>query len=102
MDFTNEKPSLYYRDVTISKSDIFFQATDFCFSCHVPSNDGKAMALSTRRDVLKRDKNAKLTVMDILRIILRRELTKNIKGVDLLFVDKKEKYVNGKGIFSAA
>ncbi|MBW1813297.1 MAG: PD40 domain-containing protein [Deltaproteobacteria bacterium] len=57
------------------------------------------MALSTRRDVLKRDKNAKLTVMDILRIILRRELTKNIKGVDLLFVDKKEKYVlveNGK------
>ncbi|MCJ7773339.1 MAG: DPP IV N-terminal domain-containing protein, partial [Desulfobacterales bacterium] len=93
IDFTNEKPSLYHRDVTQSKSEVFFKAKDFCFSCHVPSPDGKALAISSRRDVLKRDKNAKLTAMDILRIVLRRELTKNIKGVDLLFVDRKEDYV---------
>lgn len=93
IDFAKEKPSLYFRDITQSTSEMFFKAKGFCFSCHVPSPDGKAMAISSRRDVLKRDKNAKLTAMDVLRIILRRELTKNIKGEDLLFVDRKENYV---------
>jgi len=93
IDFANEKPSLYSRDVTRPTSNVFFKAKDFCFSCHTPSPDGTAMAISSRRDVLKRDKNAKLTAMDILRIILRRELTKNIKGVDLLFADRKDNYI---------
>lgn len=95
IDFINEKPSLYYRDVTQPKSEVFFKAGDFCFSCHVPSNDGKAMALSSRRDILKPVTKDKSGVIDLLRSVLRRESKKkmNIKGVDLLFVDKKENYI---------
>jgi len=48
-DFKNAKPSLYYRDITDLKSRVFFKGGKYCFSCHVPSNKGEAMVLSTRR-----------------------------------------------------
>lgn len=74
-DFLNEKPNLYYRDITGLKSKVFLKADKFCFSCHVLSNEGTAMALSTRKYFQVGEEKIK------------------VSGVDLLFVDKKEKYV---------
>jgi len=74
-DFLNEKPSLYYRDISGLKSNVFLKADKFCFSCHVVSNEGKSMSLSTRRSIQIGEKKIK------------------VSGVDLLFADKKEKYV---------
>jgi len=75
LNFVKEKPNLYYRDITELKSNIFLKADKFCFSCHVLSDDGKAMALSTRRYIKIGKKKKKIT------------------GVDVLFVDNEKDYL---------
>jgi len=72
IDFANEKPDLFYRDISTSKSEIFFKAKDFCSACHVFSSDGTALVYSSRRPY--------------------KEGEGTIGGVDLVFSEGEENY----------